>query len=83
MRIQVTAPGTAIHVSAAGDAIELRLGEPADPGGSVATLSVPQAEMVLHALGFEIAQIRERQRLAAEERQHLARVIEDTEIRRR
>jgi hypothetical protein len=39
--------------------------------------------MVLHALGLAIAQIREQQRRAAEERQRLARVVAETEVRRR
>ena len=46
-------------------------------------LSIPEAEMVLHALGFGIAQVREQQRRAAEERQRLARAVAETEVHRR
>jgi hypothetical protein len=37
--------------------------------------------MVIHALGLRIAQIRERQRRAAEQSAHLAEVLLDTEFR--
>ncbi len=37
--------------------------------------------MVIHALGLRIAQIRERQRRAAEQRSHLSEVLLDTEFR--
>jgi hypothetical protein len=39
--------------------------------------------MVLHALGLEVAQIKERQRREAVERAHLAQAILDTEVHRR
>jgi hypothetical protein len=51
--------------------------------GLVTALSLPQAEMVLHALGLEIAQIKERQRRESVERAHLAQVVLDTEVHQR
>ena len=45
-------------------------------------VSLPQAEMVLHALGLEVAQIRERQRRETAERAHLAQGVLDTEVYR-
>jgi hypothetical protein len=83
MRIDTMTPGMAVHVSPLDETIEVRIGEPREAASSVASLSVPQAEMVLHALGFGIAQIRETQRRAAEERQRLAQVVAETEVRRR
>lgn len=83
MRIDTMTPGMAVHVSPMDETIEVRIGEPREAPSSVASLSVPQAEMVLHALGFGIAQIRETQRRAAEERQRLAQVVAETEVRRR
>ena len=83
MRIETMASGTAVDVSPSGETIELRIGEPREAGSSVASLSIPQAEMLLHALGFEIAQIKELQRRSAEQRQHLAQVVAETEVRRR
>lgn len=79
MRIDTMRQDAPVHVAAPGEAVELRIGEPGT-GSCVTTLSVPQAEMVLHALGFAIAQVRERQRREAEHRAHLAQVILDTEV---
>jgi hypothetical protein len=39
--------------------------------------------MVLHALGLEVARIKERQRREAAEQARLARVVLDTEVHRR
>jgi hypothetical protein len=83
MRIETMTAGMAVHVSPSDETIELRIGEPREAGSSVASLSIPQAEMVLHALGFGIAQIKEQQRHSAEERQRLAQVVAETEVRRR
>jgi hypothetical protein len=83
MRIETMTAAVAVDVSPSDETIELRTGEPQEAGSSVAKLSIPQAEMVLHALGFGIAQIRERQRRSAEERQRLAQVVAETEVRRR
>lgn len=83
MRIDTMTPGMAVHVSPSDETIELRIGEPRGADSSVASLSIPQAEMVLHALGFGIAQIKEIQRRSAEERQRLAQVVAETEVRRR
>ena len=83
MRIETMTAGIAVQVSPSEETIELRIGEPQEGSSSVASLSVPQAEMVLHALGFGIAQIREQQRRSAAEREHLAQVVEETEVRRR
>jgi hypothetical protein len=63
--------------------VELAIGEPSGGTWLVTALSLPQAEMVLHALGLEVAQIKERQRREAAERAHLAQVISDTEVHRR
>lgn len=82
MNVETMTAGMTVSVTPSDEAIEMRLGEPRE-SPSVATLSIPQAEMLLHALGFGIAQIKERQRRAAEQRQHLAQVVEETEIRRR
>ncbi len=79
MRIDTMRPDAPVHVAAPGEDVELRIGEPGT-SSCVTTLSVPQAEMVLHALGLAIAQVRERQRREAEHRAHLAQVILDTEV---
>ncbi|HEY7654618.1 MAG TPA: hypothetical protein VIG07_17515 [Methylomirabilota bacterium] len=83
MKIDTMTPGMAVHVSPLDETIELRIGEPREAGASVARLSIPQAEMALHALGFGIAQIKEAQRRSVEERQRLAQVVAETEVRRR
>jgi hypothetical protein len=83
MRIDTITPGMAVDVSPSDETIELRIGEPREAGSSVARLSIPQAEMVLHALGFGIAQIKEAQRRSAEEQRRLAQVVAETEVRRR
>jgi len=82
MRIEAQRPEAPVHVSPSGELVELGIGE---PGGKwlATTLSLPQAEMVLHALGLEVAQIRERQHREAAERAHLAQVVLDTEVHRR
>ena len=80
MRVETLNADAPIHVAVSEETIELGIGE--TPGsGRRATLSVPQAEMVMHALGLRIAQIRERQRRAAVERSHLSEVLLDTEFR--
>ena len=83
MRIETMTAGVAVHVSLSDKSVELAIGEAGKAGTSVAKLSVPQAEMVMHALGLEVAQAREQERRSAEERQHTAEVIEQTEVRRR
>jgi len=83
MRIETLRPDAPIHVTPSTEHIELGIGEPPDAGWRLTTLSLPQAEMVLHALGLGIAQIRERQRREVEERERLAQVVFDTEVRRR
>jgi hypothetical protein len=83
MRIDTMTAGMAVHVSPTDELVELRIGEPGEARSSVASLSIAQAEMLLHALGFGIAQIREQQRRSAEERQRLAQVVADTEVRLR
>ena len=83
MRIETLTAGAAVHVSESDDTLVLRIGEVREEGSTVVSLSIPQAEMLLHALGFGIAQIRERQRGAAEQRQHIAQVVAETEVRRR
>ncbi len=81
MRIETLKADAPVHVNASGENIALAVGDPREDGQRSATLSIPQAEMVIHALGLRIAQFRERQRRAAEERSHLAEVLLDTEFR--
>jgi hypothetical protein len=83
MRIETQRPEAPVHVSPAGESVELGIGEPSGGKRLVTALSLPQAEMVLHALGLEVAQIKERQRLESVERAHLAQVVVDTEVHRR
>jgi hypothetical protein len=83
MRIETQSPDGPVHVSPSGEHVELGIGEPSGAKWAVTALSLPQAEMVLHALGLEVAQIRERQRREAAERADLARVVLDTEVHRR
>jgi len=83
MRIETERPEMPVHVSASGQSVELGIGEPSGGTWVVTALSLPQAEMVLHALGLEVAQIKERQRREVAERAHLAQVVLDTEVHRR
>ena len=83
MRIETQRPEMPVHVSASGESVELGIGEPSGGKWFVTALSLPQAEMVLHALGLEIAQIKERQRRESVERAHLAQVVLDTEVHQR
>jgi len=83
MRIETERPEMPVHVSASGQSVELGIGEPSGGTWVVTALSLPQAEMVLHALGLEVAQIRDRQRREVAERAHLAQVVLDTEVHRR
>lgn len=83
MRIETQRPEAPVHVSPSGESVELGIGEPSGGKCFVTTLSLPQAEMVLHALGLEVAQIKERQRRETAERAHLAQVVLDTEVHRR
>jgi hypothetical protein len=80
MRIETLNAEAPVHVAVSDETIELAIGETATGGRRVA-LSVPQAEMVMHALGLRIGQIRERQRRAAVQRSHLSEVLLDTEFR--
>jgi len=81
MRIETLKADAPVHVAVAEETIELGIGEAPASGRRVTTLSIPQAEMVIHALGLRIAQIRERQRRAAEQRSHISEVLLDTEFR--
>ena len=80
MRIETLKADAPVHVAVSDETIELGIGEAAASGQRVA-LSVPQAEMVMHALGLRIGQIRERQRRAALQRSHISEVLLDTEFR--
>jgi hypothetical protein len=62
---------------------ELGIGEPSGGKWFVTALSLPQAKMELHALGLEVAQIKERQRRETAERADLAQVVLDTKVHRR
>ena len=81
MRIETLKPDAPVYVTPSSENIELGIGDAPSGARRVATLSIPQAEMVGHALGLEIAQIKERQRREADERSHLAEVLLDTEFR--
>ena len=83
MRIETQRPEMPVQVGPSGDYVELGIGEPSGGQWLATALSLPQAEMVLHALGLEVAQIRERQRREAAERARLAQAIADTEVHRR
>jgi hypothetical protein len=83
MRIETQRPEMPVHVSASGESVELGIGEPSGGKWFVTALSLPQAEMVLHALGLEVAQIKERQRRETAEQAHLAQGVLDTEVHRR
>jgi hypothetical protein len=83
MRIETQMPEAPVHVSPSGEHVELGIGEPSGRRWLATTLSLPQAETVLHALGLEVAQIKERQRREAAERTHLAQIVSDTEVHRR
>jgi hypothetical protein len=83
MRIETMTAGIAVHVTTRGEVLELRIGDPADVGTRVVTLSPPQAAMVLHALGLGMAEVEEARRRVAEQQARLAQVVADTEIRRR
>jgi len=83
MRIETQRPEMPVQVNPSGECVELGIGEPSGSRWLVTALSLPQAEMVLHALGLEVAQIKERQRREAAERAHLAQIVADTEVHRR
>jgi LDH2 family malate/lactate/ureidoglycolate dehydrogenase len=80
MRVETMNPDMPVEVALQDEAIDLVVGEPGT-GARAVTLAMPQAAMLLHALGLAIAQIEERRRRAAEERAHLAQVVADTEVR--
>ena len=81
MRIETLKPDAPVYVTPSSENIELAIGEAPGGGRHLTTLSIPQAEMLVHALGIEIARIRERERREGEERSHLAEVLLDTEFR--
>lgn len=82
MEIETGVPEATVHVTHVGQAVEVAIGAPADPSRRTATLSVPQAEMLLHALGLTIARMRERDRLDAIEKSRLAATMIEQEFRR-
>jgi hypothetical protein len=82
VRIETKQRQSVLHVAPTNQGIELRIGEEADARARMAALSLPQARMLLHALGLAVAQVEERQRLEAEERANLAERILDQEFRR-
>ena len=81
MRIETMKPDAPVHVKPSSRAVDLGIGEPGGSGWRDTTLSLAQAEMVLHAIGLAIARIKEDQRLADEERARTAQVVLDTEVR--
>lgn len=61
MKIETEKPDAPVHVIACEQDIRLGIGEAPGNGCRFTTLSVSQAEMVLHALQLSLADIRERQ----------------------
>jgi hypothetical protein len=82
MDIETGVPEASVHVSQAGQSVELAIGAASDPSRRTAVLSVPQAEMLLHSLGLTIARMRERDRLEAQEKSRLAATMIEQEFRR-
>lgn len=82
LRVETKTPSAAVHVAPAGQEVQLGIGEPSDAAARSTTLSLPQAEMLLHALGWAVAEVRERQRVQAEEQARLAEGVLDQEFRR-
>jgi|RifCSP16_2_1023846.scaffolds.fasta_scaffold300015_1 hypothetical protein len=82
MRIEAQQPHGNVHVLSGAQGVELRIGEPAEAGARATTLSLPQARMLLHALGFAVAEAEERQRVEAEERVGMTQRVLDQEFRR-
>ncbi len=82
MRIETRRQDVPVDVEPAGRDVELRIGEPRDGVAASALLSLPQAEMLLHALGLAIAQIRDRERIETEEAAGMAQRVLEQEIRR-
>jgi len=82
VRIETKQRQSALHVAPTDQGIELRIGEEDDARARMAALALPQARMLLHALGLAVAQVEERQRVEAEERAHLAERILEQEFRR-
>jgi len=72
-----------VHVCPREGRVLLSIGEPGADGRPLATMSPEQAEMVLHALGFAVARLREGARLTAEERAGLEERLLDQEVRLR
>jgi hypothetical protein len=83
MLIETLNADAPVGVTSSNGTIALGIGKESDGSRRVATLSVPQAEIVAHALGLEVGRIRELERRQAEERAHLAQVVLDTEVRLR
>ena len=81
MRIETLSAESPVHVNVSDEKIVLGVGDASANDERTATLSIPQAEMLIHALGLRVAQIHERQRRAAEQRTHLSEVLLDTEFR--
>jgi hypothetical protein len=81
IKIDTRTVGAAVHVCQREGRVLLMIGESADEGSRSATMSLEQAEMVLHALGLVVARIREEARLKTEERAGLAERLLDQEVR--
>lgn len=82
MDIETGVPEVFVHVSQAGHEVALAIGAPSDPSRRTTTLSVPQAEMLLHAVGLTVARIREQDRVEAQEKGRLAAAMIEQEFRR-
>jgi hypothetical protein len=82
VRIETKQPQSALHVAPTDQGVELRIGAEADARARMVALSLPQARMLLHALGLAVAQVEERQRVEAEERADLTEKMLDQEFRR-
>lgn len=82
-KIDTLTAGAAVHVCPRDGGVLLAIGQPGAEGARSATMSPEQAEMVLHALGFAVARIREEARLKTEESAGLAERLLDQEVRLR
>lgn len=82
IQVETQTPDVKVHVGPREGRVVLAINEPTAQVSRSVTLSAEQAEMVLHALGFAVARIREEGRLKIEERAGVAQQLLDQEVRR-
>jgi hypothetical protein len=80
MRIETQLPRAPLLVAAGEQGIELTIGE--DANARATAMSLPQARILLHALGLAVAQIEERRRVEAQAQAELVQRLLDQEVRR-